>query len=1085
MPLLRRRPVALLPLPPLDGLSPTSPVFYLKATGEIFLDYEQYAARLTFLLTRQFQCEYSGKSGLDYFSALQSEKAESKVVRERFPDALKGKVLGSVQFQVMGRLDSLVDLVYDRYKDRYFKDEKVFVDIAGDKYFALISNVFPPQNIRDQVASSSSGPSTSSTDTSSLYASAAHKTGVDMNIDPKTARAEDDPDEYLYTLQLMDEEGKFEGSTMEVKHRSLSRDRLAFSKSILKRYLRECLMRDASIGAPWIVKPSIARAFDIPLEQSGSIEERNRKAREAKLAKRRKAGEGGGAGKEREEGEGKQGPAKRRKTVDGSATPASASTPLDRASTVGAVPSESTKKPIKYPIEDLDLDPMSIIDGRVLRRVNSELPTLPPKPQPKRDLLVPEENFDRFVETWNMLNVFSKALNISPFSLDDYAGALNHPHAHPRCTLLTEIHASLTNIIGTDNSRVLGSTTAVPSYGRGGAAAAAAAAAAAGEEPGTPAAEGDDQLADGAGAAAGAERDGTVEYEQIPYEESELNKLVRLGISHAKRWDRQAKLKSADKREGWEKHLIGALCQRGGPVHMPNFVRIMRHLFKGHPALPKQDWYPGDEEEAEADVKPKKEEEGGEAGDAEMNPPASSTTKQDQPDQRDDVDQLGTPPPAADSPSTKAGDYDAEPQYFSLALEDKLDIVAYLCTLVMGSKVVRSFVDESDARLTELRKVKADVNKEKKALIEKKAILDAGGKIEPAAATSLNGGASATPAPANGTSTPSATPAAAPPAPAANGSTSRAPSEATETPSRAASVKPSAGADEDEEEDQLASDDDDERSVAPSEAGSISYLSRRQAALEEKRLEKLQEGGSGRAGSVASGSGTPRARTLTSGTGATKDVPRAPPTIEDLMRQNAHKDDFVDREFRRYQGVARCRPLGKDRFHCRYWWFDGIGGMDLVVPNSAGEEVVTYGTGRLFVQGPSEEDWEVICDVREKGEEGEKGARERRMREEVVEEPEQLLGVNEWAYYEDDEQLDSLIAWLNSKGTRELALKTAIQKWRPLITAGAEQRRYDAANPELPRYEAPPGKRRASRKDRQEPEPDRTYMGWRNQIARF
>lgn len=82
----------------------------------------------------------------------------------------------------------------------------------------MISNVFPPQNIRDQVASSAP----TSTDTSALYASAAHKTGVDMNIDPKTARAEDDPDEYLYTLQLMDEEGKFEGSSMEVKHRSLS-----------------------------------------------------------------------------------------------------------------------------------------------------------------------------------------------------------------------------------------------------------------------------------------------------------------------------------------------------------------------------------------------------------------------------------------------------------------------------------------------------------------------------------------------------------------------------------------------------------------------------------------------------------------------------------------------------------------------------------------------------------------------------------------------------------------------------------------------------------------------------------------------
>lgn len=70
--------------------------------------------------------------------------------------------------------------------------------------------------------------------------------------------------------------------------RENSRDRLAFSKSILKRYLRECLMRDASIGAPWIVKPSIARAFNIPLQQSGTVEERNRQAREAKLAKRRK-----------------------------------------------------------------------------------------------------------------------------------------------------------------------------------------------------------------------------------------------------------------------------------------------------------------------------------------------------------------------------------------------------------------------------------------------------------------------------------------------------------------------------------------------------------------------------------------------------------------------------------------------------------------------------------------------------------------------------------------------------------------------------------------------------------------------------
>lgn len=50
---------------------------------------------------------------------------------------------------------------------------------------------------------------------------------------------------------------------------------------------------------------------------------------------------------------------------------------------------------------------MSIHDGRILRRVNAELPALPPKPIPSRDLLVPNHLFDTFIGTWNMLNIFS------------------------------------------------------------------------------------------------------------------------------------------------------------------------------------------------------------------------------------------------------------------------------------------------------------------------------------------------------------------------------------------------------------------------------------------------------------------------------------------------------------------------------------------------------------------------------------------------------------------------------------------------------------------------------------------------------
>ena len=61
---------------------------------------------------------------------------------------------------------------------------------------------------------------------------------------------------------------------------------------------------------------------------------------------------------------------------------------------------------IKYPIEDLDLDPSSIHDART-RKVNGEVPALPMKPVPKRELPLPVEVFEPFVMVWNTLNIFS------------------------------------------------------------------------------------------------------------------------------------------------------------------------------------------------------------------------------------------------------------------------------------------------------------------------------------------------------------------------------------------------------------------------------------------------------------------------------------------------------------------------------------------------------------------------------------------------------------------------------------------------------------------------------------------------------
>lgn len=42
-------------------------------------------------------------------------------------------MLNSVHYQVQGRLDMLVEIVFERYNERYFDGEKVFVDLSGDK----------------------------------------------------------------------------------------------------------------------------------------------------------------------------------------------------------------------------------------------------------------------------------------------------------------------------------------------------------------------------------------------------------------------------------------------------------------------------------------------------------------------------------------------------------------------------------------------------------------------------------------------------------------------------------------------------------------------------------------------------------------------------------------------------------------------------------------------------------------------------------------------------------------------------------------------------------------------------------------
>lgn len=60
-----------------------------------------YAARMSFYRLKQFQCEVTGKSGLDYFQAVESERQEAKTMHARFPEPLKPAVLKAVQWRMI------------------------------------------------------------------------------------------------------------------------------------------------------------------------------------------------------------------------------------------------------------------------------------------------------------------------------------------------------------------------------------------------------------------------------------------------------------------------------------------------------------------------------------------------------------------------------------------------------------------------------------------------------------------------------------------------------------------------------------------------------------------------------------------------------------------------------------------------------------------------------------------------------------------------------------------------------------------------------------------------------------------------
>lgn len=123
--MFKRKPIRYIPHPRIDDQE--CDVWVISESNEVFTSYDAYLERMDFFKSKKFTCEVSGRSGLTYFDALRSEQAGSKEIDEAFPHALREPVLRRVQFSTTSRLDMLVEDVYNEFKNDFYPGELVTV----------------------------------------------------------------------------------------------------------------------------------------------------------------------------------------------------------------------------------------------------------------------------------------------------------------------------------------------------------------------------------------------------------------------------------------------------------------------------------------------------------------------------------------------------------------------------------------------------------------------------------------------------------------------------------------------------------------------------------------------------------------------------------------------------------------------------------------------------------------------------------------------------------------------------------------------------------------------------------------------
>ena len=181
----------------------------------------------------------------------------------------------------------------------------------------------------------------------------------------------------------------------------------------------------------------------------------------------------------------------------------------------------------------------------------------------------------------------------------------------------------------------------------------------------------------------------------------------------------------------------------------------------------------------------------------------------------------------------------------------------------------------------------------------------------------------------------------------------------------------------------------------------------------------------------------------------------------------------------------RTRVLGKDRFWNRYYWMERNAMPYAGLPNSSTADA-GYANGCIWVQGPDDLERRGFIELSEAENAQYRHAfqmsvPERKMLEEG---PTHAFTAKQWGYYDDPDQLDQLIGWLDVRGVRETKLRKELQAQRDKISFHMTKRKEYLSNHEDQNSESGEPTARVSTRTKTYINPTgHRCLAWKNTIA--